>query len=591
MFTKRITLFLARRIRKYVAASVIVYPFAAIVGVLTAIFAYLLHLILFSNLDYVNLIYNLNDSLSWRILAVFLLPFLGVFLSKAFQVLLCGPTFVKSLAPLILKLDRNRDDIPFKDMFTHIISSALSVGFGGSAGLEAPSVLTGSAIGACVSRTLCIQGIPRSMLVSCGAAAAISAVFHSPIAAVLFVVEALLPECTFRTTLPPLIASACSAAFTKIFFSEGIDQAFFMNTIGPWGPRDIIAILFCGVFTAVIGVLIIKSSIWVGTLSHKIKSPTLRFMIGCTILCVILFLFPMLRGQGYDSIEQLLVGDITALTEAPYQLQWLPSALIPCLILLAVFFLKPAASILTIEHGDGGIFAPTMFIGAFAGFFFAQVFNRLGIGHINPCNFAAIGICGVFAAVMRSPLAAIFLVVETTDCFGLFVPLMLVSGISSVFGRMMEPYSIYKKSLIAQGLISEDPLENRLKRIPVGRCFVSPSVTFKPDMLMADAFSLLKTEAPSYALSCVPVLNADGTLAGLVSLKELYDTTTYTSTTTVEQAMRPPAAVVHDTDTLDKAVKAMNKTKTSILPVLYFEDDKFVGLISKESIFDKYVKQ
>ena len=189
MFTKRITLFLARRIRKYLAANVIVYPFAAIVGVLTALFAHLLHLILLSNLDYANLIFDQSESLNWRILAVFMLPFIGISLSKVFQVILCGPRFIKSLAPLILKLDRNRDDIPFKDMFTHIISSALSVGFGGSAGLEAPSVLTGSAVGACVSRTLCIQGIPRSMLISCGAAAAISAVFHSPIAAVLFVVE------------------------------------------------------------------------------------------------------------------------------------------------------------------------------------------------------------------------------------------------------------------------------------------------------------------------------------------------------------------------------------------------------------------
>ncbi len=590
MFTKRITLYFARRIRKYFAANVIVYPFAAIVGVLTAIFAHILHLLLLSNLDYANVIYYLNSSLNWRILVVFLLPFIGIFLSKTFQLLLCGSKFVKSLAPLILKLDRNRGDIPFKDMFTHIISSSLSVGFGGSAGLEAPSVLTGSAIGACVSRTLCIQGIPRSMLVSCGASAAISAVFHSPIAAVLFVVEALLPECTFQTTLPPMIASACSAAVTWLFFSEEGAQVFFMNSLGPWGLRDIFAVFFCGIFTALVGVFIIKSTIWVGVVTNKIKSQFLRFIIGCMILCIILFTFPMLRGQGYDSIEQLLLNDTTALTEAPYLLQGLPPAVIPCLILLAVFFLKPAASALTIQNGDGGIFAPTMFIGAYTGFFFAQMFNKLGIGHINTCNFAAIGICGVFAAVMRSPLAAVFLVAETTGGFGLFVPLTLASAISCIFGRMMEPCSIYKKSLIAQGLISEDPLESRLKRIPVGRCFVSPPITFRQDMLMGYALSLLKTEAPSYALSCVPVLNADGTLAGLIQLTELFDASAYVPTTTVGQVMRPPIAIEHDTDTLDKVVKAMNKAKTNILPVLYFEDEKFVGLVSKESIFDKYVK-
>ena len=589
MFTKRITLILARRIRKHFAANVLVYPFAAIVGVLTAIFAHLLHLLLLSNLDYANFIYDQGNSLSWRILAVFLLPFIGIFLSFSFQKLLCGPVFVKSLAPLILKLDRNRGDIPFKDMFTHLISSALSVGFGGSAGLEAPSVLTGSAIGACVSRTLCIQGIPRSMLVSCGAAAAISAVFHSPIAAVLFVVEALLPECTFQTTLPPMIASACSAAFSWLFFADGGEHAFFMNTLGPWGLRDIFAVFFCGIFTAIIGVLLIKSTIWVGALTQRIKSQSMRFIIGCTILCVILFIFPMLRGQGYDSIEQLLLGDTTALTEAPYMLQWLPPAVIPCLILLAVFFLKPAASTLTIQNGDGGIFAPTMFIGAYAGFFFAQMFNKLGIGQINTCNFAAIGICGVFATVMRSPLAAVFLVAETTEGFGLLVPLMLASAVSCIFGRMMEPYSIYKKSLIAQGLISEDPLESRLKRIPVGRCFVSPPVTFTKEMTLAEALTLVKISAP-YTHSCVPVLNANGTLAGLVQLTELFDTSVYTPTTTVEEAMRQPVVVVHDTDTLDKVVKAMNKAKSNILPVLYFEDDKFVGLVSKETIFDKYVK-
>ena len=590
MFTKRLTLFLARRIRKHIAAGVIVYPFAAVVGILTAIFAHLLHLLLFSNLDYANLIYDWGNSLSWRILAVFLLPFVGIFLSFVFQKLLCGPHFIKSLAPLILKLDRNRGDIPFKDMFTHLISSSLAVGFGGSAGLEAPSVLTGSAIGACVSRTLFIQGIPRSMLVSCGAAAAISAVFHSPIAAVMFVVEALLPEFTIRAVLPPLIASACSSAFTKLVFFYGAEGPFFMNAIGPWGGRDMIAVFFCGIFTAIIGALIIKSTVRVGALMHKIQSPTLRFGVGCAVLCLILLMFPMLRGQGYDSIEQLLIGDRTALTEAPYFLRHLPKEAIPYLLVLAVFLLKPVASCLTIENGDGGIFAPTMFIGAFAGYTFAQLFNRIGIGQVSVCNFAALGICGVFATVMRSPLAAIFLVVETTGCFFLLVPLMAVAAVSTIFGRMMEPYSIYKKSLIAQGLISEDPLEMRLKRIPVGRCFVSPPVTFNKEMSMGEALARVKNSTLPYALSCVPVLNADGTLAGLVQLTELFDVSAYAPTTTVEQAMRPSIAFVHDTDTLDKVVEVMNKAKTNIIPVLYFEDNKFVGLVSKESIFDKYVR-
>ena len=217
-----------------------------------------------------------------------------------------------------------------------------------------------------------------------------------------------------------------------------------MNTIMPWNGYEMLALLLCGCFTACIGALLIKAATLVGALLNRLHGKFVRLILGGLALSCILIVFPMLRGQGYESIEQLLIGDDSVVTQASWILRRLPPAWLPCLILFAVFILKPIASALTIGIGDGGIFAPTIFIGAFAGYTFAKCVNMLGLGTLNTCNFAAFGICGVFATVMRSPLTAIFLVIETTGQLVLMAPLMVVSAVSVIIGHFMVPSSIYR---------------------------------------------------------------------------------------------------------------------------------------------------
>lgn len=526
-----------------------------------------------------------NHGLGWLgILLV--LPLAGMLLSFLVQRYLGGPRYAKSLSPLILALNRRRTSIPVVELFNHMLSSALSVGLGGSAGLEAPSVLTGAAIGANSAGFLHIDRRHRSLLVGCGSAAAISAIFDSPIAGVLFAAEVLLPEFSVSALIPMIMSSAVATVVSRQIIG---DNQFFLAINAPWQANAIPCYFLCGIFCALVGVYVIKAAYFTSAqLKSRFRNPWLRLFAGGSVLCLILLMFPLLRGQGYLYIEKLFTGDMAGLVASAPLLGWIPSQPALLVILVAVVILvKVIASVLTVDAGgDGGIFAPSMFIGAFTGFAFARLVNLTGVIQLQEYNFVAVGMCGVFTAVMRAPLTGIFLIAEVTGGYILLVPLMIVSSVSWFVARFFEPNSIYRKALVENNLLDDDRDRTMLRRLPVR-------------LLLSRDYHVLKLNDPLQKVTGLvertpeeifPVLDDNGKLIGVVHLEKILavmlNPKVY-SLLVVFDLMEPPLGIVSPDDDLAWAMANFEKHNLAYLPVCD-ASGTFHGFIAKASIFNRY---
>ncbi len=561
---------------------------AVIIGAVTAVAAALLHTFVVQCSTFSRYLGSLSRDFheyGW-LAALFVLPLLGLIASFLVQRYFGGPRYAKSLSPLILALNRRRTNIPVSECVTHLFSSALSVGFGGSAGLEAPSVLTGAAIGANSGTFFRTSQRRRSLLLGCGAAAAISAIFDSPIAGVLFAAEVLLPEFSVSALIPMMMSSAVAAVVSRVIMGH---SQLFLAINKPWHTNAVPYYIVCGVFCALVGVYTIRAAYYIGEkLKRKFRNPWQRLLAGGSLLCVLLFLFPVMRGQGYEGIEKLFAGDTGALIESSSLFNWLPDNLWGLFIVVgAVLVLKVVASVLTVDSGgDGGIFAPSMFIGAFAGFGFARLINLTGIIELQEYNFVAVGMCGVFTAVMRAPLTGIFLIAEVTGGYILLVPLMIVSSVSYFIARFFEPNSIYRKVLAENHLIGDDRDQVMLQRLPVR---LSLNKKFHPLSLEAPLARVID-QAEQNGDKVYPVLDADGRLLGVVQLEKILNAMLHPevySHLLVFDLMEMPHGVLSPDDDLARAMRLFDMLKLQTLPVCD-ANGKFLGFLEKAPIFAKY---
>ena len=511
------------------------------------------------------------------------MPFIGVTCSYLFQRFFGGKRYAKSLSPLILSLHRGQTRIPLSEVFTHVISSAISVGCGGSTGLEAPSVLTGAAVGSNTASFFGIDRRRRLLLTGCGGAAAIAAIFQSPVGGILFAVEVLLPEFSVAALAPLLISSAVAMVVSRSLFPH--EQVLYVVN-PPWRTDAIPYYFLCGVICAVVGVFIIRSVYAVtGFMKKYLQSRWRKLFVGGLVLTLILALFPVLRGQGYGFIAQLYSGDLSAIGDSSLLLDSFPLVARLLIIIAVAIALKAITAVLTVESGgDGGIFAPTMFVGAFVGFAFARLVNLSGIAELQEANFVVVGICGVFSAVLRAPLTGIFLIADVTASYILLVPLMIVSSVSWFIARLFEPYSIYNKALAESRLLLPDRDHTILQRLSVRLC-------------VEREFVALDAEHPAKCLRDIgssqeifPVLDCNKRLTGIVCpdklLPVIFDDKLNNSLLIFDIMERPCGEVSIDSD-LVEAMNNLERFKLAHLPVKG-KNGEFIGFVSRNSIFRVY---
>ena len=516
-------------------------------------------------------------------------PLVGILLTAIVAKFLFKEKLGHGITHILYAISKNSSILRKTQMYSRMVTSAITVGFGGSVGLEAPIVVTGSAIGSNFSRLVHLDYKKRTLLIGCGAAGAISAIFNSPITGVIFAIEVILTEVKISKFIPILIASVCGQLVSISLLGEDILFSFRLTDSFTAGdtPYYILLGILCGLaslyFTRVMNRT--ENSI------RNIKDDYTRALIGGLGLAVIIFTFPPIYGEGYESIKHLLAGKQLDFLNRSIFLPWGDNEFVIIAFLFLILLVKPVASALTIgAGGSGGVFAPSLFMGGVTGYFFTRVIGITFPGiYISASNFTLVGMCGVLSGVLHAPLTAIFLIAEITSGYMLFVPLMLVSAISFTTISYFEKYSIYTKNLIEKGhLIQYDRDRIVLSLIDLKKIVETDLLRIDPESTLGEMVNLVKKSKRNI----FPVVDKEGELQGIVTLDDIreimFDHDMYDKVL-VKAVMQSPPAHVTPQEKMQSVMNKFELTQAWNLPVI--EEGKYIGFVSKSRIFNAYRKK
>ena len=474
-------------------------------------------------------------------------------------------------------------------MYSRMVTSAITVGFGGSVGLEAPVVLTGSAIGSNIGQLVHLNYRNRTLLIGCGSAGAISAIFNSPIAGVIFSIEVIMAGVTINSFIPLLIASVCGSLVSLMLLGD--DVLFSFKLTDHFEASDVPYYIILGFVCGLVSVYFTRLTYLVEGFIERVKKRVPRAIFGGFFLGVIIFVFPPIYGEGYAAIKALLNGmEGDVLNNSMFFRHFDNKAFI-IIFLFGVLLIKPVASALTIgSGGSGGIFAPSLFLGGITGFVFASSINLFGSTEIiNTSHFTLVGMCGIMSGVLHAPLTGIFLIAEITSGYTLFVPLMLVSAISYSTTSYFEKYSIYTKHLIERGdLIPHDKDRQVLSLIDLNKLVEKDLLVIRPDATLFELVNLVRISKRNI----FPVVTPDQKLEGIVTLddiREIMFNKDSQNNVIISSILHKPPAEVSNTDNMETVMTKFETTGAWNLPVI--DNGKYVGFLSKSRIFNAYRKK
>lgn len=519
--------------------------------------------------------------------AYLLFPTIGLVITVFIVRYFLGKQIEKGIAMVLKSIARKSSFIPLKHAYAHVVTSSLTVGLGGSVGLEAPIVATGSAIGSNISRISDLNYQERTLLIACGAAAGISAVFNAPIAGVIFAVEVLLTETVVSYFIPLIISSVVGVLCSKIILQESslfnfvLKQSFDYNNV----PFYILIGILAG-FVSLYYARIFKRT------EHRIHAWKLnvfaKAVFGGLLLLAIFFVFPPLFGEGYDRVKLVANGSFDTFVDNTTLFSKLGEhwGIIAFTALIVLF--KPIAAGITIgSGGNGGNFAPSLFAGSYLGFFFSKLINSTPWFKIPEGNFSLVGMAGLLSGVMYCPLTAIFLIAEITNGYELFIPLMIVSSISFFIVKSYEPYSMDLKKLALEGQVFTHKKEkNILTSISLDEMLQDSYESISIDKKLKDIVEIIKrSEKNIFA-----VVDAKEKFAGIIELNDikqkLFQPDQFEKVS-IRAIMKKPAAVLRRDEDMHAVMERFDVTQSWYLPVLD-KDKKFIGFISKSKLFNKY---
>jgi chloride channel protein, CIC family len=512
-----------------------------------------------------------------------LLPLTGILLTVFVVKIFFGGKLEKGLGSILFSITRKSSKISSDKMYSHVITSGITVGFGGSAGLEAPIVITGAAIGSNFASRFRFDYKERALLLACGAAAGIATVFNSPIAGVIFAIEVLLTDISIPLFIPLLISTASATIVSKLLYKG---QLFYLIT-NDWYLHAIPFYVLLGITCGLLSVYMTRITLYVEGWMGMRKNVILKALGGGLILGLMIFLFPPLFGEGYVTIENLFRGAYYDLLKNSVFTEFLENPWFLVMITLVIVLIKAFATALTLgSGGNGGIFAPSLFTGALTGFGFAYSVNLSGISKLHVSNFIAVGMAGIMSGVIRAPLTAIFLIAEITGGYVLFVPLMIVSALSYFISRFFEPYSIYTKHLAQKGhLFTDDKDSNVLKQIHLDDLI---ETEFIP-LLITDTFDQVIAAFTKSNRNIFPVIDKENNFLGIVELdqfKESLFQPEVHSELSVERMVQRDVLSIDVRENMDEVMRKLEDSKLWNIPVT--KDSKYAGFISRSNILSFY---
>ncbi|MCO4292508.1 chloride channel protein [Solitalea sp. MAHUQ-68] len=560
-------------------------------GIIVGLTAGMASVILKTLVHYLHLSYTIDLPYNSDRILVYFLPLIGlvlcVFITRYFFKGRDGRGLVNILNDIAVRsslVERTK-------MYSQIFTSSVTVGLGGSAGLESPIAVTGSAIGSNYGRVYGLNYKDRTLLLAAGAAAGIAGAFNAPVTGIMFAAEVLLAGIGITEFIPLIIASVCGALCTKIIFNENILFQFkSLQVFNYWNvPFYLVLGVFCGLL-----------SIYYASMTEKVEHalsklnsmPYGKAVVGGLILIGLYFLFPPLMGEGYESIKKLADGDAANV----FASSWLgtkfsPSVWIITLFIGVVGLIKVFATSVTIgSGGNGGNFAPSLFVGAYVGYFFSTFFNLLGFDRQLPVsNFTLVGMAGILSGVMYAPLTGIFLIAEVTGGYDLIIPLMIVSVSAYLIARTVHKFSMDTRKLAEKGeIFTDDRDKNLLSAIKMAEFIDNSQQTLKPTDNLAELIRLYRTDKQDR----FAVVNEENHLLGIVTFDMVRDEVFNIDdqeNVLIGDRMSKPLAIIHINESLHKIMSTFDATKSWYLPVV--EDGVFKGFISKSAILNSYRKQ
>lgn len=574
-----------RRHKDKISDERLVLFISFLVGIFTALAGWTLKWII-HNIEHL-LTYGFSSTgANWLNL---IFPVVGIGITLLFIRYVVRDDISHGVTKILFALARNNSKIKLHNTYTSVLASAITIGFGGSVGAEAPIVLTGSAIGSNLGRLFHLSGRHMMLLVGCGAAGAVAGIFKAPIAGLVFVLEVLMIDLTMGALLPLLVSCVTAAAVT--FSLSGMGSVFEFHLIDPFIVGRIPAYLFLGICCGLVALYFTRTMNWLEGIFRDLKVPYKKFLLGGVMLSILIFLFPSLYGEGYTLIELLLNGRSMEEWQQAMDGSFFAGharLLLPYLIL--VILMKVFASTATNGGGGcGGIFAPSLFLGCVAGFVFARLWNfyaPFGI-EVSECNFAMMGMCGLMSGVMHAPLTGIFLIAELTGGYGMFVPLMMVAVMAYLTIKVFEPHSIYAMRLARRGeLLTHHADRSVLTLMSMDSVIEKSDKVLYPDQTLGDVASLV-AESKGYVF---PVVNRQLQLVGIMRLddiRHLVFRPELFQRFRVSQLMIEPPAILHMDSNMDAVIHTFDSTRSWNLPVVDSEGF-FVGFIRKSTILSVY---
>ncbi len=512
-------------------------------------------------------------------------PSIGIFLSVLFIKYVIKRPVRHGIPNVLHSISKNKGQMNRHNMFSSVITSALTVGFGGSVGLEGPTVSTGAAIGSNIGQLFRLNYGQIKLLLGCACAGAMAAIFKAPIAAIVFALEVIMLDLTLASLVPILIASISAVVTSYLFMGQEVVYPF--DVVHTFEMIDLGFYVLLGILAGFVATYFTRIYILIEHWFERFKKSRIRLLVGGLLLGTLLFFFPSLYGEGYEFINAALSGNTGYIFENSVFAFLSDNFIATVSFLSAIILLKVVAASLTFGSGGvGGIFAPTLFMGANTGLLFANLINKLGFHQLHVPNFALIGMAGLIAGVLQAPLTGIFLIADLSGGYELFLPLMIVATSSFATTKTFAKHSVYTHQLAKRReLITHDKDHAVLTMLEIKNLIETDFAKIKPDATLGD---LVKVISEAHR-NLFPVVDEEGQLHGMIKMddirKKIFKPELYNSVL-VKDLMYMPAYYISPDDTMEDLVEMFRKSSRFNIAVI--DKGKYLGFISRANAFTAY---
>lgn len=561
--------------------------FLILSGILVGTTCGIAGVLLKSLVHYIHYVITYKVHFEEQILFYVLFPFLGILITTLVVIFIFKGQDKKGIPVILYEIAQNSSVVSSVKMYSQIVQSAITVGLGGSAGLESPIAVTGAAIGSNFAQTYKLDYRERTLLLAAGATAGIASAFNAPIAGMMFAFEILLTGVVFSDFIPLVVSAVCGSLISKVLLKE--DVLFQFKTRNPFDYHNIPYYLVLGILCGLYARYFVLIAKYVDQFFHHIKiSRIQKAMLGGAILSVLCVLYPPLFGEGYDTIKAITNGQIHSVIENSFfgfigYREWVVLVFVMVICLLKAF----SASITIFSGGNGGNFAPSLFAGGSLGYAFALLCVQAGISDVPVNNLVIVGMAGVMSGVLYAPLTAIFLIAESTSGYDLFIPLMLVSVISFLIAKWFSPISPDLQKLAEEGKIfTREHDRNLLSLLQILDLIDKDIQTIHVEASRDELAELVRTGKRNM----IAVVDENKRLSGTISMDDirplLFNPEVY-DLLKVSSLMKVPSVVISDFDSVVSVVKKFDETGAWTLPVVKVSGE-FVGFISKSGVLQSY---